>query len=1499
MNKVFFLFGFVFFNVFSIRAQNALEVPDVLPPSPEAAAFAKNVNIPVSYSSGTPGINFPFYTVKSGSLNVPVSISYNASGIRVEETPSWVGLGWSLSAGGQISRTIRGIADEELFYGYMNVPNNRKVKYVDTAHCRCQDNTGESWAIEMDIQQYHLDLEPDQYTFSVPGYSGDFYYNQDSAKFILVPYQNIKVEGGPGNFVLTLPNGVKAFFGGYVASEEVVEFGTTSSYIEGLAHDAQPINTANRATTWMLNRLADPVGKIIEFTYGIERILTFGRGGERFGPSVVDGSNGMRRQSFYKQYIRKPVLEMISGDNVDVYFKRSVQARQDMPNYDGGSRSLDTIVVKTKNNLEVRSFYFHYDYFVSPVYSAAGLLGIEDYAEVARKRLYLKSITEKKGPIALPPYEFAYSDIELPSRLSTSQDYWGYTNGKSNGMHLMPRIPALLFYPWIPQHNELNKVLPPYGTYFNNEGSDRRIDTNYTQARILKKITYPTGGSVDYTYEQNKASTKYLNIYGGMMPPDMVEKTFTLSLLSVPMPTEPPYSLSYAGTFIINVPATQVKITPQLPTCSTYADASCKLTVNLRALPDNNLITSINTTNTLNMQLASGMYGVEVLVNGSPDDYPPSFNVMIQWGERLDSLNFPVGGVRVKKVVIRDGVGNTVSRSYDYTYEGSAENSGILESCPTYKVYDINPEGDLLRQYFVSNSILPLTIDGKTLRYDYVKEYYDSTQSSFKTTYSFTSGIQVPPSFAAAKTGAPYLTWNWQKNLLQKKQVFEKTAAGLYRMLSEEENFYYPHKPVIDLYGLYGPQIIPYDIVTEWYLPDSSTSVIYSYTSGMQSALKTAVKHYYNDHFLPSKLQTSNSKGTKIDTKILYPTDYNEVTGFNTLTLYSKHIWDAPIKQESSIAGKIRSGNIIKYNENGQPLERYGYESAVLQDTILHNPNLVLGSNYQLKMKLAYDGMGNIKQVDEHKNGPVAYIWDYQINGFTEEQMNQYPIAVVHNAEINNIAYTSFENVAKGNWDFAGSATSEATAVTGNKVYSLNEGSISKSGLPSSGTYVVSYWSQSAQTVSNSSSVITGKSINGWTYYEHKVVNPSGGTITLSGSGTIDELRLYPQNAQMISYTYDPLFGVTSQCDVNNRITYYEYDGLNRLIHLRDEQKNILKKYCYNYQGQTEECQVYGNVAKSGIFTRTNCPSGNWGGQVTYSVPANLYYATSQAGADAMALQDVDQNGPAYANQTGSCNPYYYNIAKSGTYTKNNCGAGSTGSQVAYPVAAGAYTSTISQADADAKAQADVNQNGQTYANIHGSCAWYSVQKSGTFTKNNCAPGGYGSSVTYTVQAGAYSSTISQVDADTKAQNDINTNGQNYANTHGYCTWYSAAASGTFTRNNCGTGYQGSTVTYSVSQGAYTSNISQVDADQKATNDVNQNGQSYANQNGTCTILCTSCAAPRKCINGICERGFKVYTSSTYDPNTGMYECISHMEYSDGSQGPSMIEYSAYPCPVN
>ena len=81
-------------------------------PAPNAAALAKYGDVPVSYFTGVPDISIPIHTLNEGPLNLLISLSYHAGGTKPVEMASWVGMGWSLNAGGLISRTVQGIPDE-------------------------------------------------------------------------------------------------------------------------------------------------------------------------------------------------------------------------------------------------------------------------------------------------------------------------------------------------------------------------------------------------------------------------------------------------------------------------------------------------------------------------------------------------------------------------------------------------------------------------------------------------------------------------------------------------------------------------------------------------------------------------------------------------------------------------------------------------------------------------------------------------------------------------------------------------------------------------------------------------------------------------------------------------------------------------------------------------------------------------------------------------------------------------------------------------------------------------------------------------------------------------------------------------------------------------------------------------------------------------------------------------------------------------------------------
>lgn len=80
--------------------------------SPTAYQIGQYGRTPVSYFHGLPQISVPLTEVRGRGFTLPVSLSYHGGGIKPDQHPGWVGLGWSLHAGGSITRVIHGMKDE-------------------------------------------------------------------------------------------------------------------------------------------------------------------------------------------------------------------------------------------------------------------------------------------------------------------------------------------------------------------------------------------------------------------------------------------------------------------------------------------------------------------------------------------------------------------------------------------------------------------------------------------------------------------------------------------------------------------------------------------------------------------------------------------------------------------------------------------------------------------------------------------------------------------------------------------------------------------------------------------------------------------------------------------------------------------------------------------------------------------------------------------------------------------------------------------------------------------------------------------------------------------------------------------------------------------------------------------------------------------------------------------------------------------------------------------
>ncbi len=326
--------------------------------------------------------------------------------------------------------------------------------------------------------------------------------------------------------------------------------------------------------------------------------------------------------------------------------------------------------------------------------------------------------------------------------------------------------------------------------------------------------------------------------------------------------------------------------------------------------------------------------------------------------------------------------------------------------------------------------------------------------------------------------------------------------------------------------------------------------------AGRTELVKTNVKEYTGADFLINetvftydtafnivKSMTINSRGEQIEDVIHFPYEY---TSAIAQSMKASNMYGVSVAAErwKTISGTkyLTSGIVNQYLQGSSGIRKSAIESfesslhplPIVMSLHLTPPHLT-GRLQFFKEAVTfnqYNSKGFVAQQDKSNDAPQSIIWGHN---------QQMPIAQVLNATVDKVAYTSFEESGYGGWTLNGGSTLLTTgAITG--VKSLN-GGVTKA-VPS-GTYIVGVWSTGNPTVNGVAQTQTpNKVLGNWRYFEVLLANVTN--IMVSGTN-IDEVRLFPQGAQMSTLTFSPLYGVTSQCDVTNKILYYEYDGFGRL----------------------------------------------------------------------------------------------------------------------------------------------------------------------------------------------------------------------------------------------------------------------------------------------------------------------------------------------------------------
>lgn len=462
-------------------------LPVLAPPSPEASAFARYGNYQVNLFTGVPDISIPLYDIKVGELSVPISISYHASGIKVSDISSRVGLGWDLHAGGAITRKIMGKPDE-LNGNYLSADatSMQRVRTPQEINPFIED--GINYLFNVDRGYY--DVEPDIFSYSIPGHTGKFLFNQkDNFKPILIPYSPVSIEMSPLQNNLALGITDESGIGYKFDSKEWTTSGggiTTSCNSAWLLSDMISSNKQDSIHFRYISGSGNTDSYYSDYMT-LDDNATGSYGGAN--------STGSYFSDFSTVYTNWQQMTQIEFRNGKVVFEAAPESRSDFGGYNIQLQNrINAIKIYSLNQTDnsytlIKTIQFFHSYFIN---------GSDTYT----KRLKLDSVQIKmsNGSIA-QTYKFDYNaNVSLPINTSRMKDFWGYFNNINNidpfgNPTMIPRTQVIYntsgfgnSYVWIG------------GDHINA----RDPDPYYMQAYILQKISFPTGGYTQFEYETNK-----------------------------------------------------------------------------------------------------------------------------------------------------------------------------------------------------------------------------------------------------------------------------------------------------------------------------------------------------------------------------------------------------------------------------------------------------------------------------------------------------------------------------------------------------------------------------------------------------------------------------------------------------------------------------------------------------------------------------------------------------------------------------------------------------------------------------------------------------------------------------------------------------------------------------------------------------------------------------------------------------------------------------------
>lgn len=778
-------------------------------------------------------------------------------------------------------------------------------------------------------------------------------------------------------------------------------------------------------------------------------------------------------------------------------------------------------------------------------------------------------------------YKYTYNTSSIPfCKESSAQDFWGFHNGKYTNQNLIPT--GFL------EHELITTPKPFFG-------ANRFVDTLHTKFGILERVDYPTGGYAEYDFENNMASDTVLPIVTKEVSVSIDgEDTITTNYYSVEFTINNPRDL-FMNDRSENGGALMHVVSGGFGCDLTGGSDNC---ANIRIVGIDNSAhipiwgTQPNNTFDEKFYLPNGTYKIEATFDQSPANYQ-SFYILAKWhvpDSTTPVYNRYIGGLRIKEMRLSDSSAQApLTTRYYYKKSWSSDSTSGRMLGNNSLVYVDNFYHDDWRRHHTSAPIpQPPTPVKCTYHYIRRKSYTNSQIVSHSGAFVGYSKVFEEQIGANSNGLVEYDFFNLQD---QVKQVQPYTPYETYEHFRG--------------------------------LPIKTT--IYQDQSGQKKAVNIT-----EQEFVESDTITGNWNLKVADNKLLTYDPNDLLIAFEA----ESHREFPDVEPYQTLSQMSKLNKVIERSID-----------PTNNDTLTKTQQFYYNSrNLELSKIVSTDSRGNATEVltfypvDTTGSGVDSDVWNAMINknmvavptstvakvggSTTSTTINKYDFESVSDRVLLKDIFYSLKSstpVSEASFEYSSSGKVIEQMRTNNvrEVYLWGYGE----------RYPVA-------------KVLNTTHATALTYVNQAILNNPGSDEALRTE--LAKLRTIP-NSQVEYYTYKPLVGVTSITDVRGQSVFYQYDGHNRLALIFDADGRVLKKYCYNYNGQPENCTVFYSQADSANFTRNNCGVGYVGSTVKYVVPAGKYTSMgSQADANAQAQADIDANGQAYANANGTCTQSIY-----------------------------------------------------------------------------------------------------------------------------------------------------------------------------------------------------------------------------------------------------------------